>query len=584
MESLTKKLIFKKYRIRELICKTQISSIYEGINEKTKEPVAMKFEKIGDKYSFLESEAYILLLLKGIGIPNVISYGKVINYKLLIEELLGKSIYFIWSNLDNEKNILTDICLIAIQCLDRLEYIHSKNIVHKDIKPANFLVGRKDPNLIYIIDFGMSGKYRSSRTGKHIKFQKLKKVNGTLRYMSINSCKGYEFSRRDDLESLGYMLIFLLKNNLPWVYVENKKISSKLRLEKVLSIKSSITPEELCEKLPNEFCQYIKYCRKLDFEQEPNYDYLRSLFFDVLNSKKKLNNIYSFDSMSFSWLNKGRSKKLKSETIFLSQFSSRISNINKGKDNTHKRLFIHIKSSIEKKRKESPLIENTDISNSHFINKSFNFSKIHDFNFAKNKNDENVISITNDSKKNHKINKNILFNINKNNKKQVISQKNAGIKKTQLKNINQNILKTKKLNNKFYNNRTILNKKILPPFSIKDKITNIQNPKKDVNCQTKTNNNFNSLKVNIPNNSYLKQSANFTERPNINYNLIKDQRNNNRNVAKSISFDYQANTQFLNNKNHIKDSSFNKPKNIINNLIKDIRYSSIFGTERKKEK
>ena len=74
----------------------------------------MKFEKIGDKYSFLESEAYILLLLKGIGIPNVISYGKVMNYKLLIEELLGKSIYFIWSNLDNEKNILTDICLIAI--------------------------------------------------------------------------------------------------------------------------------------------------------------------------------------------------------------------------------------------------------------------------------------------------------------------------------------------------------------------------------------------------------------------------------------------------------------------------------------
>jgi hypothetical protein len=325
----------------------------------------------------------------------------------------------------------------------------------------------------------------------------------------------------------------------------------------------------------------------LDFEQEPNYDYLRSLFFDVLNNKKKLNNIYSFDSMSFSWLNKDRSKKLNSETIFLSQFSSRISNINKGKDNTHKRLFIHIKSSIEKKRKESPLIENTDISNSHFINKSFNFSKIHDFNFAKNKNDENVISITNDSKISHKIDKNILFNININNKnykKQTINQKNTGIKKTQLKNINQNILKSKKLNNKFYNNRTILNKKILPPFSIKDKITNIQNPKKDVNCQTKTNNNFNSLKVNIPNNSYLKQSANFTERPNINYNLIRDQRNNNRNVAKSISFDYQANTQFLNNKNHIKDSSFNKPKNIINNLIKDIRYSSIFGTERKKEK
>ena len=112
----------------------------------------------------------------------------------------------------------------------------------------------------------------------------------------------------------------------------------------------------------------------------------------------------------------------------------------------------------------------------------------------------------------------------------------------------------------------------------------MQNPKKDVNCQTKTNNNFNLLKANITNNSYLKQSAHFTERPNINYNLKNLQCHNNRNIAKSISFDYQANTQFLNYKKHIRDSSLNNQKNIINNLIKDIHYSSILETERKKEK
>ena len=92
MASLQKKLIFKKYKVGRLINKTHISSIYEGINKITKEQVAMKFEKIGDKYDFLESETYYLLLLKGIGIPNVISYGQVMNYKVLIEELLGKSI------------------------------------------------------------------------------------------------------------------------------------------------------------------------------------------------------------------------------------------------------------------------------------------------------------------------------------------------------------------------------------------------------------------------------------------------------------------------------------------------------------
>ena len=192
------------------------------------------------------------------------------NYKVLIEELLGKSIRIICNNLNNKEDILNDICLIAIQCLDRLEYIHSKNIVHKDIKPANFLFGRNDPNLIYIIDFGMSGKFRSSRTGKHIKFQKLQKINGTIRYMSINCCEGCEYSRRDDLESLGYMLIGLVKSDLPWNYIEQEEINIELKFKKISSIKKSITPEKLCEKLPNEFCQYIKYCRKLDFEQEPN--------------------------------------------------------------------------------------------------------------------------------------------------------------------------------------------------------------------------------------------------------------------------------------------------------------------------
>ena len=150
MASLQKKLIFKKYKVGRLITKTHISSIYEGINKITKEQVAMKFEKIGDKYDFLESETYYLLLLKGIGIPNVISYGKVMNYKVLIEELLGNSLFFLWRELINKKDKSNDICLIAIQCLDRLEYIHSKNIVHKDIKPANFLFGRKNPKLIYL--------------------------------------------------------------------------------------------------------------------------------------------------------------------------------------------------------------------------------------------------------------------------------------------------------------------------------------------------------------------------------------------------------------------------------------------------
>ena len=230
------KLIFNKYKVKNFNELSKLCWTFEGVNVKNNEPIFIKIEKKNLKYNFLESEAYCLINLKGFGIPRIISYGKIGIYNILVEELLGKSLYELWW-LRNKKEksilknvcmvalqacILKNVCMVALQVLDRLEYIHSKNYIHRDIKPQNFVNGRKDPNIIYIIDFGFSHQYKSSRTGKHIKYQSKKHTMGSMSYLSINANKGNEQSRRDDLESLGYMLIFLATDNLPWLRIAKK--------------------------------------------------------------------------------------------------------------------------------------------------------------------------------------------------------------------------------------------------------------------------------------------------------------------------------------------------------------------------
>ena len=366
MSNLQKKIIFKKFKVGKLIFNSELASIYEGKNELNGEQVAMKFEKISGKNHFLESEAYILFLLKGIGIPKIISYGKIFAYNVLIEELLGESVYLIWKiKRTNMKKKLNDICLIALQCLDRLEYVHSKDIIHRDIKPFNFLFGKKDPNLIYLIDFGLAKKYRSSRTGKHIKFTDLKMIYGSCRYMSLNAIRGYEQSRRDDLESLGYMLVFLIKKTLPWLKAEKLK-STKMEIRKnIYKLKSTTPVEEICTGLPSEFCDYINYCRKLGFEEDPDYNYLRNLFYQILKKNDQLPDIKFIKLLHFSWLKEQNIQIKKIEPI-LNKCSIKLTRVEtiaslKNRKDTHKRLYRQIKDSIEKaKSEELPSIRNNN--------------------------------------------------------------------------------------------------------------------------------------------------------------------------------------------------------------------------------
>ena len=292
-DDLIEKIFFKKYKILKKIGKGSFGLVYMGQIINSDNYVAVKFESKNQAEKILERESYLLYYLKGFGIPEVITYGHNSKYNILVQTLLGISINDIFHS-NNKKICMKDCCMIGIQMLDRLEYIHSKYIIHRDIKPDNFLVGNPDTSLIYLIDFGLSKKYMSSRTGRHVKFAINKKWSGTSRFASANSLRGVIQSRRDDLESLCYILLFIMKGNLPWDNVFGYSENDDILL--IYKIKKFMKPELLFLNLPKETAEFFRYCKGLDFEQKPDYNYLRSLLLKILNTQKNKNDL------NFSWI------------------------------------------------------------------------------------------------------------------------------------------------------------------------------------------------------------------------------------------------------------------------------------------
>ena len=328
-------IVFKKYKVVKKIGQGAFGSVYLGNNFHDGGLVAIKIEKKNIKKPALESEAFLLKDLKAIGIPEIISYGRVKNYRVLIEPLLGPDLFSIYI-----KNglcfPLEDICRISIQILQRIKFVHSRNIVHRDIKPDNFLIGREDPNIIYLVDFGLSKKYRSSITKNHVKFSLTKKLTGTVRFSSPNALRGGEQSRKDDLISIGYMIIYFMKKELPW-----QRIRAKNDIERFIKVylnKKELKPEILCESLPEEMTEYIKYVYKLGFEEDPDYKYLINLFKSILKKKK-----LDYDNLLFSWIKPTDIRKIKKRTNLIERKSS-----------SRKRLMEQlIQNSNQKKREMS---------------------------------------------------------------------------------------------------------------------------------------------------------------------------------------------------------------------------------------
>jgi serine/threonine protein kinase len=319
------KLFFSKFRTIKKLGEGSFGKVYKA--EYNGEYYAMKFESRSRGQSLLESEATIMNYLKGPNIPQIIKYYDThSDYNILIMQLLDKSLEDL-INIKKKFSIKTT-CMLGLQMINILQYIHDRHIIHRDIKPDNFVMGAGENNAhLYLLDFGLAKKYRSSKTLKQYPLIKKKKLTGTARYASIHALEEWEQSRRDDLESVGYVLMYFLRGSLPW---QGLKVKLKeMRYQKILEKKKETTSEMLCKGFPNEFKEYVDYTRNLDYEEEPNYDRLRALFTNLVCEEMEENFDYVYD-----WTTQSDLKKRKDENY--NDFVSSTYYLSEKKSNTKK--------------------------------------------------------------------------------------------------------------------------------------------------------------------------------------------------------------------------------------------------------
>lgn len=278
-------LVANRFQVGRLIGRGAFGEVHVGVDRDTLEEVAIKVEPGMSKQPRLLYEAKVCKSLVGRpGFPQLRYCGFESRTKVLVMGLLGPSLEHLRVACGGSLSFKT-VLMLGDQLVDRLDVFHSEGYVHRDIAPQNVLLGRgKDEGVVHLIDYGLCKRFKDPEKQKHIEYRDGKLIKGTMWFASLNALRGRELSRRDDLEAVGYVLLYLLRGSLPW-QDPPPTFTKRAAFEAMARARAATSVQEMCADLEHgarELGEYLTYCKGLGFKDCPDYGYLRRIFTEAM--------------------------------------------------------------------------------------------------------------------------------------------------------------------------------------------------------------------------------------------------------------------------------------------------------------